>query len=164
MPPSPQYGPHDDDSTVEEFLELTYGAVFWRDPEELAKIGGMAHAYAKVTKVFTVGGLLLADRDAHTAALAFALDGPEIAGTLSFILKYLGRKGLPHVTPGEGACALMRLPSCACLHARLPDAPRARRAFARSCRYGQRNWLPRRASSGQEGKYVRRHGCWWLFK
>ena len=117
MPPHPEYGPHDLDSTVEEFLEVTYGAVFWRDPEELAKIGVIAHAYAKVTKVFSVGDLLLADRDAHTAALAFGLDGPEISGTLSFILKYLGPKGLPHAAPGECACpsapALMRLPACA---------------------------------------------------
>ena len=113
MPPQPSFGPHNDDSSVEEFLSLTYGQIFFRDPEELAKIDVLAHAYAKVTKIFTVEDLMLADRDAHIAALSFALDGPEISGTLSFILKYLGRKGVPHVTPGECVhLPELRLPAC----------------------------------------------------
>lgn len=107
---SPEFGPHDEDMTLDEWFHITLARAA-DDDQERKQWEAMVREWRSRYKCRDVGGLmqLTAEQLAQSAMIGVGPDGAK--GSVRQVLKYLGPKHLPHQPPcpldSEGLSALV---------------------------------------------------------
>lgn len=95
-----QYGPHEGDASVADFIDATVAVVYRGNSAELALLAKLGEAYAAI-RVLDVTDLELATKSMHDDAIGRVYGPAEIRGVMNQVLKYLGPRGHPHVPPRD---------------------------------------------------------------
>ena len=111
----PEFGPHDGELSIADFLRITLGALYSDNDEELAKIDPLVKAYGKL-HVHDCSDFEGAVDSMHMQAIGTVVEAAEVKGLKGLLFKYFGTRNLKWVPPveaPEGVEAACLSPVCA---------------------------------------------------